>query len=96
MHYILSSPQDAKETKSEIRISKSETKTKNQIPIAKSATGVWNFVIFEYLKLFRISDFEFRICNRACAWRPCAFAASHFDLVAALRVASFAVKTVFC
>jgi len=89
MHYILSSPQDAKETKSEIRISKSETKTKNQIPIAKSATGVWNFVIFEYLKLFRI-------CNRACAWRPCAFAASHFDLVAALRVASFAVKTVFC
>jgi len=24
---------------------------------------VWNFLIFDHLKLFRISDFEFRICS---------------------------------
>src|SRR5713226_6060158 len=43
--------QDAPELKSEIRSSKSET-------------GLfWNFLIFDHLKLFRISDFELRICN---------------------------------
>jgi len=31
---------------------------------------VWNFPIFGHLKLFRISDFEFRICNLVYTWRP--------------------------
>jgi hypothetical protein len=32
---------------------------------------VWNFLIFDHLKLFRISDFEFRICNfvALASWR---------------------------
>jgi hypothetical protein len=30
---------------------------------------VWNFPIFDHLKLFRISDFEFRICNLVYTWR---------------------------
>jgi hypothetical protein len=31
---------------------------------------VWNFLIFDHLKLFRISDFEFRICSFVYTWRP--------------------------
>jgi hypothetical protein len=69
MHYILSSTQDAKETNPNIEI-------RNRL--------VWNFVIFDHLKLFRISDFEFRIFNRACARRPLYLCASYCDLVAAL------------
>jgi hypothetical protein len=38
---------------------------------------VWNFPIFDHLKLFRISDFEFRICNLVYAWRPLRLCASH-------------------
>jgi hypothetical protein len=30
---------------------------------------VWNFLILDHLKLFRISDFEFRICNLVHTWR---------------------------
>jgi hypothetical protein len=31
---------------------------------------VWNFLIFDHLKLFRISDFELRICSFVYTWRP--------------------------
>src|SRR5437899_7988912 len=34
---------------------------------------VWNFLIFDHLKLFRISDFEFRICSFVYTWRPLRF-----------------------
>jgi hypothetical protein len=35
---------------------------------------VWNFVLFDHLDLFRISDFELRICNFAMLGVLCAFA----------------------
>ena len=30
---------------------------------------VWSFLFFDQLKLFRISDFELRICDLVYAWR---------------------------
>jgi len=47
----------ANQSKSEIRSSKSETNRNTQIRIQKEL--VWNFVLFDHLDLFRISDFEF-------------------------------------
>jgi len=39
---------------------------------------VWNFLIFDHLKLFRISDFEFRICNLFILGVLCVFAGAVF------------------
>jgi hypothetical protein len=38
---------------------------------------VWNFLIFDDLKLFRISGFELRICSFVYTWRALRLCASH-------------------
>jgi hypothetical protein len=46
---------------------------------------VWNFVLFDHLDLFRISDFEFRAFSLLLIpWRPLRLCASHSALIAAL------------
>jgi hypothetical protein len=47
----------------DIALRRHQTKTRNPF--------VWNFVffVFDHLRLFRISDFVFRICNFVHAWR---------------------------
>jgi hypothetical protein len=49
--------------KSEIRISKSETNSKNQISKSKTLIPaiVWDFTSFDHLYLFRISCLEFTL-----------------------------------
>jgi len=37
---------------------------------------VWDFMFFDHLDLFRISDFEFRICNFIYTWPPLRLCAS--------------------
>ncbi len=37
---------------------------------------VWRFPFFNHLDLFRISKFEFRICNSICTWRALRLRAS--------------------
>jgi hypothetical protein len=34
---------------------------------------IWNFLSFDHLRLFRISDFEFRICSFVYTWRSLRF-----------------------
>ena len=64
----LLSCQDASQAKSEIRISKSKTNRNTQIRNLKGEIGnaYRNFLLFYHSDLFRISDFEFRICNFVC------------------------------
>jgi len=38
---------------------------------------IWNFMFFDHLDLFRISDFEFRICNSIYTWRALRLCESH-------------------
>ena len=55
--------------KSEIRISNFETIAKTFKPRYEIRKGlVSNFVSFDHLRLFRISDFEIRICDRVFDW----------------------------
>ena len=52
--------------KPEIRSSKSETNERFKSQLRNPKRLVWNFLIFDHLKLFRTSDFEFRICICLC------------------------------
>ena len=64
-------------TKSEIRISKSETNQRTFKPSYEIRKGlVWNFLSFDHLRLFRISNFGFRVCNSVYAWRALRLRAS--------------------
>ena len=42
---------------------------KQRLVIARNVYGDDTLLIFDHLKLFRISDFEFRICNFVPPWR---------------------------
>ena len=67
--------------KSEIRISKAAPRTETNPKTRKPSYGiqnglVWNFLGFDHLRLFRISDFGFRVCNPVDAWRALRLRAS--------------------
>lgn len=64
-------------TKSEIRISKSETNQRTFKPGYEIQNGlVWNFLSFDHLRSFRISNFGFRVCNSVYAGRALRLRAS--------------------
>jgi hypothetical protein len=50
---------------------------------------IWNFLIFDHLKFFRISDFEFRTCKFVYTWRPLRRCSGH-----ALRFAAVIVSPI--
>ncbi len=65
----------------EIRIPKLEISNKpkySNLKIEIQNEIVWNFVFFDHLDLFRISGFEFRICNFTYTWRAWRLCGSHF------------------
>ena len=48
------------QTKSEIRMSKSETRSKSQIPMTRTSAVFFGILVFRNWDLFRISYFEFQ------------------------------------
>ena len=60
--------------KSEIRMSKSETNPKTGKLVTEIQNGlVWNFLGFDHLRLFRTSDFGFRVCSSRLSGVLCVF-----------------------